>query len=102
MPMTVEFPALALILLFPAIGVVFNLFLGSRLGRGAVNLVGRGVVFVAFGVATWAFLTLLAMPPGGALAVHLWGGTRPGRFPAQFGLRVHALSGGKVMTVTGV
>jgi len=100
--MTVEFPALALILLFPAIGVVFNLFLGSRYGRGAVNLVGLGVVFVAFGVATWAFLTLLAMPPGGALAVHLWGWIQAGRFHAEFGLRVDALSGVMVMIVTGV
>ena len=53
--MTVEFPALGLILLFPALGVVFNLFLGASAGRGAVNLVGPGVMFAAFGVATWAF-----------------------------------------------
>ena len=62
--MTVEFPALALILLFPAFGVVFNLFLGPRYGRGAVNVVGPGVMFAAFGVATWAFLTLLSDAPG--------------------------------------
>ena len=30
--MTVEFPALALILLFPALGVVFNLFFGVDVG----------------------------------------------------------------------
>ena len=100
--MTVEFPALALILLFPALGVVFNLFLGPRYGRGAVNVVGPGVMFVAFGVAAWAFLTLLAMPPGGALAVHLWGWIEAGRFHAEFGLRLDALSGVMVMVVTGV
>ena len=100
--MTVEFPALALILLFPALGVVFNLFLGPRYGRGAVNVVGPGVMFVAFGVATWAFLTLLAMPPGGALAVHLWGWIEAGRFHTEFGLRLDALSGVMVMIVTGV
>jgi len=100
--MTVEFPALALILLFPALGVLFNLFLGPRYGRGAVNVVGPGVMFVAFGVATWAFLTLLAMPPGGALAVHLWGWIEAGRFHAEFGLRLDALSGVMVMIVTGV
>ncbi len=100
--MTVEFPALALILLFPAFGVVFNLFLGPRCGRGAVNVVGPGVIFVAFGVATWAFLTLLAMPPGGALAVHLWGWIEAGRFHTEFGLRLDALSGVMVMIVTGV
>jgi NADH-quinone oxidoreductase subunit L len=100
--MTVEFPALALILLFPALGVVFNLFLGNRLGRGAVNLVGPGVMFVAFGVATWAFLTLLAMPPGSALAMHLWGWIEGGPFHVDFGLRIDALSGVMVMIVTGV
>src|SRR5271157_3842259 len=100
--MTVEFPALALILLFPALGVVFNLFFGARWGRGAVNLVGLGVMFAAFGVATWAFLTLLAMPPGGALAVHLWGWIEAGKFHAELGLRLDALSGVMVMIVTGV
>jgi NADH-quinone oxidoreductase subunit L len=100
--MTVEFPALALILLFPAFGVVFNLFLGPRYGRGAVNVVGPGVMLAAFGVATWAFLTLLAMPPGGALAVHLWGWIEAGKFHTEFGLRLDALSGVMVMIVTGV
>ena len=100
--MTVEFPALALILLFPALGVVFNLFLGPRYGRRAVNLVGPGVIFVAFGVATWAFLTLSAMSPGGALAAHLWGWIEAGRFHTEFGLRLDALSGVMVMIVTGV
>src|SRR6202167_1190051 len=100
--MTVEFPALALILLFPALGVVFNLFFGARSGRGAVNVVGPGVMFVAFGVATWAFLTLLRMPPGGALVTHLWGWIEAGPFHADLGLRVDALSGVMVMIVTGV
>jgi NADH-quinone oxidoreductase subunit L len=100
--MTVEFPALALILLFPAFGVVFNLFLGPRYGRGAVNVVGPGVMFAAFGVATWAFLTLLAMPPGSALSVHLWGWIEAGRFHSELGLRLDALSGVMVMIVTGV
>src|SRR5258708_13063076 len=100
--MTVEFPALALILLFPALGVVFNLFFGARYGRGAVNVGGWGVMFAAFGVATWAFLTLLRMPAGGALTAHLWGWIEAGRFHAEFGLRVDALSGVMVMIVTGV
>src|SRR5579863_3678382 len=100
--MTLTFPALALILLFPAIGVVFNLFLGARWGRTAVNLVGPGVMFAALGVATWAFLRLLAMPAGSALVVHMWGWIEAGRFHTEFGLRVDALSGVMVMIVTGV
>ena len=100
--MIIEFPALALILLFPTLGVLFNLFLGARWGRGAVNLVGPGVMFASFAVATWAFLTLLAMPAGGALTQHLWGWIEAGRFHAELGLRVDALSGVMVMIVTGV
>jgi NADH-quinone oxidoreductase subunit L len=100
--MTVEFPALALILLLPALGVVFNLFFGSKFGRGAVNIVGPGVMFAALGVATWAFLTLLARPAGSALAVHLWGWIEAGHFHVEFGLRLDALSGVMVMIVTGV
>src|SRR5258708_19246883 len=100
--MTVEFPALTLILLFPALGVVFNLFFGAKWGRTAVKIVGRGVMFAAFGVATWTFLTLLAMPPGGALAAHMWGWIEAGQFHADLGLRVDALSGVMVMIVTGV
>src|SRR5260370_12965054 len=100
--MTVEFPALALMLVFPALGVVFNLFFGQRFGRGAVNVVGPGVMFASLAVATWAFARLLAMPAGSALAVHMWGWIEAGRFHAEFGLRLDALSGVMVMIVTGV
>src|SRR5271169_690744 len=100
--MTVQFPALALILLFPLTGVVFNMFFGSRSGRGAVNIVGPGVMFAAFAVATWAFLTLLKLPPGGSLVAPLWGWIEGGPFHVEFGLRVDALSGVMVMIVTGV
>jgi NADH-quinone oxidoreductase subunit L len=100
--MTVEFPALTLILIFPAFGVLFNLFLGQRSGRGAVNVVGPGVMFASFAVATWAFARLLAMPAGSALTAHMWGWIEAGRFHAEFGLRLDALSGVMVMIVTGV
>jgi NADH-quinone oxidoreductase subunit L len=100
--MNVEFPALALILLFPALGVVFNLFLGARMGRGAVNVVGPGVMFVAFAVASWALAAVFALPPGSALHVTLWQWIEAGRFHVAFGLRVDALSAVMVMIVTGV
>src|ERR1700731_1549702 len=100
--MTVEFPALTLILIFPAFGVLFNLFLGQRSGRGSVNVVGPGVMFASFAVATLAFARLLAMPAGSALTAHMWGWIEAGRFHAEFGLRVDALSGVMVMIVTGV
>src|SRR3984893_3610943 len=100
--MTVEFPALTLILVFPALGVLFNLFVGQRSGRSAVSVVGPGVMFASFAVATWAFLKLLSMPAGSALTAHMWGWIEAGRFHAEFGLRVDALSGVMVMIVTGV
>src|ERR1700722_11187615 len=111
--MTVEFPALALILLFPALGVIFNLFFGARLGRRWVNVVGPGVMFAAFFVATWAFWDLASVtlysdlksfngPVSSALSVHLWGWIEGGPFHAEFALRLDALSGVMVMIVTGV
>ena len=49
--MTREFPALGLILLFPLIGVIFNIFFGRRAGRAAVNFVAPALIFLAFGVS---------------------------------------------------
>src|SRR5262249_4768715 len=100
--MNVQFAALSLILVFPALGVLFNLFLGHRMGRGAVNLVGPGVMFLSFAVATWAFILLLTMPAGAALNFKLWTWIEAGYFRVDFGLRVDALSGVMVMIVTGV
>jgi len=67
--MTTEFPALSLILIFPLLGVLFNLFAGARMGRTAVNIVGPGVIFAAFGVAVFACpLGPAALPAADELA----------------------------------
>jgi len=100
--MSVEFAPLGLILLFPALGALFNLFLGPRLGRGAVNLAGPGVMFLAFAAAAWGFADLLAMPAGSALTFKLWEWIVAGNFHADLALRMDALSGVMVMVVTGV
>ncbi len=100
--MTTEFPALALILLFPALGVLFNVFFGARAGRARVNLAGPGAVFGAFVFAAWAFIRLMAMPPGSALTFTLWRWIAAGSFHVDLGLRIDALSGVMVMIVTGV
>jgi NADH-quinone oxidoreductase subunit L len=100
--MTAEFPALGLILLFPAIGVVFNIFLGRRAGRELVNAVGTGVIFLAFAVALWAFARLLTMPRGAALAVTLWPWIAAGGFHTEIGLRFDALSAVMTLVVSGV
>src|SRR6266436_1731106 len=100
--MTVQFPALALILVFPALGFLFNLFLGRRAGRGAVNVVGPLSIFAAFAVASLAFAKLAMMAPGSRLVEPLWPWIHAGRFHADISLQVDALSGVMVMIVSGV
>jgi NADH-quinone oxidoreductase subunit L len=100
--MTQHFPALGLILLFPAFGVVFNLFYGRRAGREAVNFVGPGVIFVAFAVTLTGFITLMRLPPGAALQCNLWPWIAAGSFHVELGLRLDALSAVMTLVVTGV
>src|SRR5579863_7258316 len=100
--MTAQFPALALILLFPAAGFVFNVFWGRRAGRGAVNLAGPGVIFLAFIVALWGFARLVAMPAGAALETTLWPWIVAGQFHTAIALRLDALSAVMTLIVSGV
>jgi NADH-quinone oxidoreductase subunit L len=100
--MTQNFPALALILVFPAIGVLFNLFYGRRAGRGAVNFAGPAVIVLAFAVAVSAFVALLRMPSGAALSCPLWPWIAAGPFHVDLGLRFDALSAVMTLVVTGV
>ena len=100
--MTREFPALGLILLFPLIGVVFNLFFGRRAGRAAVNFVAPFLIFLAFGVSLWAFVLLLTMPRGAALTLMLWPWIEAGRFHVDIALRFDALTAVMALVVTGV
>lgn len=100
--MTQNFPALALILLFPAIGVLFNLFYGRRAGRGAVNFAGPAVIVLAFAVTVSAFVALLRMPAGAALTCPLWPWIAAGPFHVDLGLRFDALSAVMTLVVTGV
>jgi NADH-quinone oxidoreductase subunit L len=97
-----EFPALGLILLFPLIGVVFNIFFGRRAGRAAVNFVAPALIFLAFGVSLWAFAVLLTMPRGAALTLMLWPWIEAGRFHVDIALRFDALTAVMAMVVTGV
>src|SRR5690349_7284121 len=100
--MSVAFPALGLILLFPLLGFLFNVFFGQRAGRGAVNLVGPLVIFASFAVALWGFLTLLGEPAATVLRVTLWPWIHAGRFHADIALQMDALSAVMVLVVSGV
>jgi NADH-quinone oxidoreductase subunit L len=97
-----QFPALGLILLFPLIGVVFNIFFGRRAGRTAVNFVAPFLIFLAFGVSLWAFVLLLRMPRGAALTLTLWPWIEAGRFHVDIALRFDALTAVMALVVTGV
>lgn len=99
--MTESFP-LGLILLFPALGVVFNLFIGRRAGRTAVNAVGAGVIGAAFIVGLIAFARLLSMPSGSALSCMLWSWIQAGSFEINVALRFDALTSVMVLVVSGV
>ena len=100
--MTREFGALGLILLFPLIGVGFNIFFGRRAGRAAVNFVAPALIFLSFGVSVWAFASLLTMPPGAALTQTLWPWIEAGRFHVDIALRFDALTAIMTLVVTGV
>src|SRR5215469_11568240 len=99
--MVATFP-LGLILLFPALGLIFNLFLGRRVGRGAVNTVGAGVIGAAFLVGVIAFVRLLSMPAGSALSCTLWRWIEAGSFKVDVALRFDALTAVMVLVVSGV
>jgi NADH-quinone oxidoreductase subunit L len=100
--MSLDFPALGLILLFPLIGVVFNAFFGRRAGRAAVNFVAPALIFLAFGVSLWAFAVLLTLPRGAALTLMLWPWIEAGKFQAGIALRFDALTAVMALVVTGV
>jgi NADH-quinone oxidoreductase subunit L len=86
----------------PALGVLFNLFVGPRAGTRAVSVVAPGVVGVAFAVASYAFARLLAEPAGGALSQHLYPWITAGSLQVDIALRVDALAAVMVLVVTGV
>jgi len=100
--MNQDFPALGLILLFPALGVVFNLFCGQRAGRAAVNVAAPGAIFMAFAAALWAFAQLITMPAGAALTFTLGPWIEAGRFHAEMAFRFDALSAVMTLVVSGV
>jgi NADH-quinone oxidoreductase subunit L len=100
--MSANFPQLGLILLFPALGVVFNIFFGTRAGRASVNFVGTSVIAIAFTVGLWALVRLLSLHHGGALHTVLWPWIHAGRFSVDFALRLDPLSAVMVLVVSGV
>jgi NADH-quinone oxidoreductase subunit L len=100
--MSQDFPALGLILLFPALGVIFSLFYGRRAGRATVNFAAPSAIFLSFAAGLWAFVQLLTMPPGAALTFTLWRWIEAGPFHADIAFRFDALSAVMTLVVGGV
>ncbi len=96
----VEF--LWLIPALPALGVVFNLFVGPRAGRGAVSFVAPAVVGAAFVVAGYAFVQLLGLPHGSALVQDVYPWITAGTLQVHVAFHIDALSAVMALVVTGV
>jgi len=86
----------------PALGVLFNGFLGERAGKGAVSVVAPGVLAVAFAVAAYAFSEILRLPAGSSLFQNLWPWITAGTLQVDVAFRVDALSAVLLMIITGI
>jgi NADH-quinone oxidoreductase subunit L len=99
--MVIETALLRWIVLLPALGVLFHVFVGPR-APGAVKLVGPGLVGAAFVVALTGVLGLRGLAPGAALHDYVYTWIVAGPFRADAAFRLDALSGVMVLVVTGV
>jgi NADH-quinone oxidoreductase subunit L len=86
----------------PALGVLFNLSLGQRLGKGAVSVVAPAAVGGAFAVAVYCLLQIVELPAGAALQQNLWQWITAGTLQVDVALSVDALSAVMICVVTGV
>ncbi len=93
--------ALRWIVLFPALGFLWNLFLGRRL-PGSARLVGPGVLLAAFVAAVLAVLRLHALPEHSALHDVMFPWVHVGTFRADAAFWLDPLSAVMVLVVTGV
>jgi NADH-quinone oxidoreductase subunit L len=89
------------IILFPALGFLWNLFLGQRL-PGSAKLVGPGVLLGAFVVAVLAVLRLHALPEHSALQDVMFPWIHVGTLKVDAALWLDPLSAVMVLVVTGV
>jgi NADH-quinone oxidoreductase subunit L len=97
-----------LVPLFPLVGVLLNGFLGPRLGRRFVSIVGPVVVLAAFGAAVMVLMSLLSLPPDQRardVTLYHWitSSDPNGRsLDAPFAFRIDPLSVTMILVVTGV
>ena len=99
---TTAAPFLWLIPALPALGVLFNAFVGRRAGKTAVSLVAPGVVGAAFVVACYAISRLVGLAPGAVLTQRLYPWITAGTLQVDVAFRVDALSAVMIAVVSGV
>ncbi len=96
-------PLVWLVPALPLAGFLVNGLLGRRLGKGAVTLVGPGVVGAAFALALTIFLALLRLPAHERLyELDLFRWIPSGDLQIAAGLQVDPLSTVMMLVVTGV
>jgi NADH-quinone oxidoreductase subunit L len=93
--------ALRWIVVFPALGFLWNLFLGRRL-PGSAKLVGPGVLLAAFVAAVLAVLELNGLPEHSALQDVVFPWVHVGTFSVNVAFWLDPLSAVMILVVTGV
>ena len=88
------------ILLFPLLGVLINGFLGSRLGKRVVGIVGPAAVGLAFLAACGMFLGVVQSPHAVVNTLYSW--ITVGDFDVSLALRADPLSSLVTLVVSGV
>ena len=92
-----------LILVFPALGALINLFIGDRLRERGIHVVASGAVVLSFVVSLGLFLGLSGLDAHHRTAtVHLWDWITIGSFHAPAALLIDPLSVTMALVVTGV
>lgn len=92
-----------LILVFPALGALINLFVGDRLKERGIHFVASGAVVLSFVVSLGLFFGLSGLDEHHRTAtVHLWDWITIGSFRAPAALLIDPLSVTMALIVTGV
>jgi NADH-quinone oxidoreductase subunit L len=89
------------IVVFPALGFLWNLFLGRRF-PGSTKLVGPGVLLAAFAASVLAVVRLSALPEHSALQDVVFPWVHVGGFEVDVAFWLDPLSAVMVLVVTGV
>ena len=98
-----EFNLLWLIPVLPLIGAGINGFVGKRLPKSVIGVIGSGTVAVSFLISLSAFVAMMKLPEQQLPILRdyfTW--IQAGRFQAEFGFMLDHLSGLMILIVTGV